>query len=51
MLFSRDVFEDLEVRAGLASPALGMLDPGDRAPDGVVEEGDLGRLVGIRCDA
>ena len=38
------------MRAGLALPALGVLDPGDRAPDSVVEEGDLRRLVRIRRD-
>lgn len=51
MLLSRVVFENLEVRAGLALPALGVLDPGDPAPDRVVDEGDRGRPVRIRCDA
>lgn len=45
------VFKDLVVRAGLALPALGVLDPGDGAPDGSMEEGDPRRPVGIRCDA
>lgn len=39
------------VRAGLALPALGVLDPGDGAPDGSMEEGDPRRLLRIRCDA
>nr|WP_245517644.1 hypothetical protein [Methylorubrum sp. Q1] len=51
MLLSRVVFENLEVRAGLALPALGVLDPGDPAPDGVVEEFDLCRLLRVPCDA
>ncbi|ONF47805.1 hypothetical protein [Methylobacterium radiotolerans] len=45
------VLEDLVVRAGLALPALGVLDPGDGAPDGSVEKGDPRRLLRIRCDA
>ena len=49
-MLSREVFEDLEVRARLTLPALGVLDPGDRAPDGVVKEGDLGRPVRVWCD-
>ena len=49
-MLSFEVFEDLEVRPGLTLPALGVLYPGDRAPDGIVKEGDLGRPVRIRCD-
>lgn len=45
------VFEDLVVRAGLALPALGVLDPGDGAPDSAMEKGNPRRLLRIRCDA
>lgn len=51
MLLSYALLADFEVRAGLTLPALNVLDAGDRAPDGVVEEGDRRRLVRIRRDA
>lgn len=38
------------MRAGLSLPALGVLDPGDGAPDGSMEEGDPRRLVRIGRD-
>ncbi|MDQ0448599.1 hypothetical protein QO012_003110 [Methylobacterium aerolatum] len=44
------VFEDLVVRAGLALPALDVLDLGDGAPDGSVKEGDPRRLVRVGRD-
>lgn len=39
------------VSAGLPLPALCVLNAGDGAPDGAVEESDWRRPVRIRCDA
>ncbi|WP_438346788.1 hypothetical protein [Methylorubrum populi] len=50
MLLSCAFLNDLVVRAGLALPALCVLNPSDGAPDRVVEEGDPRRPLRIRCD-
>ena len=51
MLLSCSFLNNFEVRAKLALPALCVLDPGDPAPDRVMEKGDWSRPVRIRCDA
>ncbi|WP_264483733.1 hypothetical protein [Methylobacterium sp. W2] len=51
MMFSFPFLDDFEMRAWLVVPALYVLNAGDGAPDAAMKESDLGRLLGVGCDA
>ncbi|MHC2086598.1 hypothetical protein [Methylobacterium sp. CM6244] len=51
MMFSFPFFENFKMRAWFVVPALCVLNAGDGAPDAAMKESDLGRLLGVGCDA